>query len=98
MIIERFIKQPREVKDYVIGYKEWLAEGDTVNDVNVVIECLNDPIDNALINDSVTLSPDGIKLWMSGGTHGNKYKLTLLVYTLGGRIDEIELIITIKDY
>lgn len=98
MILEKYTKQPNEVKDYDVGYGDWLTPGDTVLDVTTTVLCLTDATNTTLINSSIVASPDGIKFWMTGGTAGNKYKLTALVATLGGRIDEIELIFTIKDH
>jgi hypothetical protein len=37
------------------------------------------------------------KLWISGGTVGTQYKVTVLMTSEGGRIDESELIFNIKD-
>jgi len=98
MILEKYTKQPSEVKDYDVGYSDWLPPGDTVFDVTTTVLCLTNATDVALLNTSIVVSPDGIKFWMAGGTDGAKYKLTALVSTQGGRIDEIELVFTIKDH
>ena len=99
MILEKFIKQPGEAKDYDIDYSEWLMViGDTVNTVAVTVECLNNPADTALVCDSTDVEPTYVKFWVSGGTPGKKYKLTSLVTTVGGRTDESELIFTIKEF
>jgi len=97
VILETFEKQVNDVKDYDIDYSTWLPTGDTIS---VVTEtdpptCLNDATDTALVIDSVAATTTSIKVWMSAGTAGYTYKLTLLVTTAGGRDDEIELIFNV---
>ena len=99
MILEKFIKQPREHKDYDVDYQPWLDPmGDQLDDVTGDVVCLSDPSDTSLVLDQVIFIVNRAKFWMSGGTAGHKYKLTILAETLGGRIDESELIFTVKDY
>ena len=38
-----------------------------------------------------------VKLWISGGTHGARYKVTVTVTTTYERVDQSELIFTVKD-
>ena len=38
-----------------------------------------------------------MKLWISGGTHGARYKVTATVTTTYERVDQSELIFTIKE-
>ena len=99
MILELFEKQPGEVKDYDIDYSDWLAtQNDTVNTiVSVEVVCLTDPTNTSLVCDLSELMPTFVKLWMSGGSHGHKYKVTVRIETVGQRTDESELIFTIKN-
>lgn len=99
MILNKYVKQPDEVKDYDIDYSAWLAPMvDSISSTAVTINCLNDPLDTTLICDSFSYSADRVKLWMSGGTANKKYKVTVDTTTIGGRLDESELIFSIKDY
>ena len=100
MILATYTKQPSEVKDYDIDYSPWLAPmGDTLEEVEEpIITCLTDPTDTALVCNSVLHTTQECKFWMSGGTAGQRYKLTVLAKTVGGRRDESELIFSIKDY
>lgn len=99
MILDRKEKQPVEIKDYPINYAEWLAEvGDTLTDVNASIECLTDIADNALTVHNLTLAPTAVSVWLSGGTDGQRYKVTVTVDTMGGRRDQSEFIVRVKDY
>lgn len=102
MKLETFTKQPSEFKDYDIDYAPWLTPiDDTIDDVKVVIECVTDPDESpvALVLDKEPeYTVNYLKLWFSGGTAGFKYKVTIQVTTVVGRIDESELIFKIKDY
>lgn len=98
MILKTFLKQPNEAKDYDISYEPWLIPiNDTLDDVDVVITCLTDPEDNSLLFYRSEITTTLFKLWLSGGTSGYAYKVTLKASTVGGRVDESELIFAIED-
>lgn len=98
MILEKFSKQPFEVKDYDIDYSEWLSGmSDTLSNVTATVVCLTDPADTSLAINSVIVATYAAKFWVAGGTDGKKYKLTSRATTAGGRIDESELIFSIKE-
>ena len=102
MILGTFIKQPAENLDYDIDFSEFLSEGDTLQSLGIP------PVPNPL---SVTVSPSGVvigstfvinngkgvKQWLSGGTNGVKYKITLTATTNGGRIKQVEFVVRVKD-
>ena len=99
MIVGKFFKQPRENKDYDIDYSPWLDTiNDTLSEVYTSVECITNPEDNSLVVSDVHRSYDLIKLWLEGGTAGERYKVTITVHTNKERIDENELIFTIKDF
>lgn len=99
MILSRFIKQPAEVKDYDVDYNEWLTpSADTLSNTTTSVLCQTDPDDTSLTIDSVQTAASAIKIWVSGGTDGARYKVTVQVDTLGGRRDESELIFVVKDF
>lgn len=100
-VLATYTKQPDEVKDYDVDYSEWLLPmGDTLDQVDPTVECLTDPSDTSLeVRDlPVSITATACKLWMRGGTNGARYKVTLQATTVGGRLDESELIFKIKDY
>lgn len=98
MILSRYTKQPVEVKDYDIDYGEWLAPvADDLDVVHTLVECLSDPDDTSLQVDSAPFTATTVKLWISGGTHGARYKVTVTVTTTYERVDQSELIFTVKD-
>jgi hypothetical protein len=99
VILDRKEKQPIEIKDYPISYAEWLAEaGDVLTDVQASIVCLTDPDDTALVVHNLTLASTVASVWLSGGTDGQRYKVIVTVTTQGGRRDQSEFIMKIKDY
>lgn len=99
MILETYIKQPAEYKDYDVNYAEWLADPvDTLFDIATTVECLTTPADASLAVHHADITTTTCKLWISGGTVNEKYKVTLTATTVGGRIDESELIFKVKDY
>lgn len=98
MILSQYEKQPAEVKDYDIRYDEWLTPpSDTLYDVATTVVCTTSD-DATLIVDSVDMTNTVAKLWVSGGTAGERYKITVRVTTAEGRIDESELIFKVKDF
>lgn len=102
MILAKYEKQPAEVKDYDIDYAEWLGPvGDTVATATTTVTCDTEPVPTLLV-DSVETSDTLVKLWVSGGTAGARYKITVRMTTTGAagktRKDESELVFTVKEY
>ena len=97
MILATYEKQPAEYKDYDIDYSKWLTPADDV--INTVTATVTSATQASptlavnLIQNTVYVT----KLWVTGGTVGTKYKITVLMTSDGGRIDESELIFNIKD-
>ena len=99
MILGTFYKQPSEVKDYTISYSDWLTgAGDSVDDATAAVVCTTDQTDTSLTVKSVHISPTSVTVWLSGGTDRRKYKVTVRASTVGGRIDESEFLVVVKDY
>ncbi|MBX3653192.1 MAG: hypothetical protein KF686_03340 [Ramlibacter sp.] len=100
MILETYNKQPNDAKDYDINYSEWLASGDTLSDATARVDLLSGTDVSPLVVDSIVISDQAVKLWISGGTDGCKYKVTVLATTNNSppRIDESELIFKLKDF
>lgn len=100
MILDRKEKQPAEIKDYPIDYSTWLAEisgGDTLLSAIATVICLDDTADTALVVDRTVVSNTGLSVWLSAGTANRKYKVTVKATTVGGRVDESEFIVKLKD-
>lgn len=101
MIIGKFNKQPAETLDYDIDFTEFLADGDTLTTTG------NPPVPSPL---NVVVSPSGmtigptvvvggkiIKQWLSGGTDGVRYKITVTATSNAGRIKQVEFVVRVKD-
>ena len=98
MILSRYTKQPVEVKDYDIDYSEWLGPGaDTVASTTAIVTSITEAVPTLEI-DSIMESTTTVKLWISGGTAGVSYKVTVQMTTADGRLDESELVFTVKDH
>lgn len=99
MILETYEKQPAEIKDYDVDFTPWLLPmGDTLTNVDVEVTCITDPDDETLECFEVQHTAREVKLWIRGGTDGNRYKVEILAGTAGGRLDESELIFIVKNY
>src|SRR5690554_4162498 len=98
-ILRDFEKQPRERKDYDVEYIKWLTRvQDVIASFKTHVECLTDPDDSSLEIYSSDYTDMTIKLWVSGGEDEQRYKVTILMTTAGGRTDESEVIFRIKDH
>ena len=97
MILAKYEKQPAEVKDYDIDYSEWLGPvADTVASTTAIVTSATEAVPTLEI-DSIMESSTTVKLWVSGGTGGVSYKVTVRMTTTGGRLDESELVFKVKD-
>ena len=103
MIIVKHTKQPIEVKDYVIDFSQWLtATGDVLDNCEVTILCTSrtdDPMETTLAVKQVLLNTllGHVSVWLEKGTDGEKYKVTATVATTGGRVDQSEFTIKVKE-
>lgn len=101
MLLGKFIKQPAETLDFDIDFSEFLSDDDTL--VTTGDPPVPDPLD-------VVVSPAGltlgltivrdskiIKQWVSGGTNGQKYKITITATSNAGRVKQVEFIVRVKD-
>lgn len=87
--MKTFRKQPRDHLDYDINLSDWLEPGDRIQRVDVVA-----PDGIELTN--VGYSDTRVKLWIRGGTSGQSYKFSPLIYT-NSREKEVELLIVVVD-
>jgi hypothetical protein len=101
MILGRFIKQPAETLDYDIDFGEYLNDGDTLASSGSPPVPM--PLSVAVTPSGLTLGPtfvvgsNKIKQWISGGTDGAKYKVTLTATTSAGRVKQVEFVVRVKD-
>jgi len=108
MILATYEKQPWEVKDYDVDFSAWLSEiEDELSGVTGTVSVMT--VEGVTPEESATLEVDDVeitattaKVWVSGGTDGQKYKVTLRATTQGlgasyARQDESELVFKVKD-
>lgn len=91
MNIGNFTKQPVEVNDYDLDYSEWLTAGDNVQAATV------DVMPAGLTVESVFINDPRIKVWVSGGSDGVQYKLTVTMTSADGRVKQDEFKIRVKE-
>lgn len=73
-------KDPAAVKDYSVDWTPWLG-ADTIDEYTVTVQ-------NGLVKESDSRNGGVVTIWLSGGTPGKIYKVTVHVETAGERIDE----------
>jgi hypothetical protein len=94
-MLNTYVKQPTEVKDYDIDYSKWLTpSSDRI--VSVATGLRNAP-DDTLKVDRSEFTDDIVKVWVSGGTDGATYEVKVTVTTAGGRVDQCEIVFRIKE-
>ena len=81
-------KDPDEVLDYEIDWTARLA-GDTINTSSWIMP-------SGITQDSVTVSPTKVKIWLSDGTEGEQYIIQNRIVTNGGRTMDQSVKIKIK--
>lgn len=97
MILQTYEKQPAEVKDYDVDYSQWLAPmNDVLVDAQTSVEDMAGGA-STLVIDNTFITETMVKVWVSGGIDGHKYKITINASTEGGRTDQSELVFKLKD-
>lgn len=91
MILGTFSKQPVEVLDYDIDCSDWLVSDDALSSATAVVD------ETGLAVDSVLISSPRVKVWLSGGTNGSTYKVTVTITTEDGRVKQVEFRVRVRD-
>lgn len=96
MIVATFEKQNFDEQDYDIDFNPYLSNvGDSISSLTVIAQ------------DGITLGSGGqapshnqgvVKFWVSGGTSGTRYKITIQITTAATRKLEHEVIIALVEY
>ena len=93
MIIGTFTKQPAEVLDYATDLRQWLPLGDYA--VSAVTTATTGIV---VVSTLITDVGKGIRVWLSGGTSGQKYKVQVRFVTDHGRTKEYEFVVRVKEF
>lgn len=101
-LLDRFNKQPADVKKYQIDYSEWLDTGVTVTSVATAVALLNsapgDVGEPTLSLDTTSiLGGDLYQYYLSSGTDGKKYKVTFQASTSDSQVLESEIEFRVRD-
>ena len=85
MAVERFLKDPNAVLDYVIDWSTWLGT-DTIASSSW-------SADTGITIDSDTNTTTSAQVWLSGGSAGRRYTVTNSIITATGRKDDRSMLI-----
>ena len=102
MILANFEKQPADTLDYDIDFTSILDDGDTLASsgnpaVPVPLSVVSTPAGLTLSPTFVINSGRTIKQWVSGGSNGIRYKITVTATTNAGRVKQVEFFVRVKD-
>ena len=89
MTDEIFIKDPDATLDYEWDWEPWL-DGDTIASVTVSVP-------TGLTSSGHTNTTKVVKIWLSGGTVGERYQVSCKITTALGRTDERTFLINCAD-
>lgn len=101
-LLDRFNKQPADIKKYQIDYSEWLDAGVTVDSVATAVTILN-PAPGDVSEPTLSLGSTSIiggdlyQYYMSSGTDGKKYKVTFQASTSDSQVLESEIEFRVRD-
>ncbi len=90
---EKKFKQPGETLDWDWLATDWLGEGDYV----VLATSVVTPSGLTIVSTTVILDGTRVKVLLSGGTDGVKYKVTTTMTTNDGLVKEREFYMQIKE-
>ncbi|WP_075881443.1 hypothetical protein [Vreelandella massiliensis] len=87
--MKTFRKQPRDHLDYDLDLSDWLPPGDEVQAVEVTAPA-------GIEITQTGFDADRVKFWIKGGTSGQSYKFSALIYT-DSREKEVDFLIVVVD-
>ena len=101
-LLDKFLKQPAEVKKYQIDYSEWLATGQTITVVTPTITLIN-PASGDVGEPTLSIGTTSIiggtlyEYFVSVGTDKKRYKVTFLADTSDVQKQESEIEFKVND-
>ena len=101
-LLDRFLKQPDEIKIYQIDYEEWLFTGEVLTAVSPTVTLLNPAsgdVGEPTLAVGVTsiLAGNIFEYSLSAGTHNKRYKITFLADTSDSQRVESEIEFKVTD-
>jgi hypothetical protein len=91
-ILGKFTKQPVEVQDYDIDFTEYLA---SQNDAAISHSAT---ADTGITIMASALTAGVVKVFVSGGTDGESYKVSATITTSGGRVKQGDILVRVKEF
>lgn len=85
------VQQPTEKQSYTVDYSEALTDGDNIESAYAT----SSP-EGLEVTDVSPVDPR-VRFWVSGGTAGVSYKITITAHTADGRVFQDELTFKIKE-
>lgn len=86
-----FRKQPTDNLDYTVDFADWLPEGDAIQSIEEVL------VPPGINQTAFEVNNRNIRLWFSGGTDGEEYKIEATIITNAGRVKQVEFLIAIVE-
>jgi hypothetical protein len=74
-------KDPDAVLDWIFDWNDWLAESETISSSSFIV-------DPGITVDSNSNTTKTAKVWLSGGTEGQVYRVTCRITSSEGRTDD----------
>lgn len=90
-------KQPAEERFLDINLSADLLPGDAVSGSTVSVACISDAPDGTLLATVTAVSVTSVRLFVTGGTNGKDYKVTVLTETAMGEKLEDEVIVRVRE-
>lgn len=101
-LLDRFLKQPAEIKKYQIDYSEWLDTSVTITSVATAVALLN-PATGDVGEPTLTIDTTQIvngnvfEYYVNAGTDGKRYKVTFQADTSDTQLHESEIEFKVSD-
>ena len=96
-VIGKDIKHPLEIDDWDVDYADWMPSGDGVDFITTSVRVLSGPDTTPLVVDKTQATAKTVKVWLSGGADGAKYRVQVTCNTMNGRVKEAEFDIAVKE-
>lgn len=91
VILGKFSKQPSEILDYDVDYTDWF-KGRTDTPASFVVSA-----EPGITIVGSARTGNIIKVILSGGTSGTKYKITVRLTTAAGLVKEADFTVAVKE-
>ena len=101
-LLDRFLKQPGEIKKYQISYSKWLLTGEQIISVSPTVTILNPASGDVgeptlTVGTTQVINGDTFEYYISSGTHNKRYKITFLADTSDSQRVESEIEFRVRD-